>query len=47
MMTKTEALKRFMAAKQTKLKAVAELEQRMKQSYEDRTGLKAEYVVSL
>ena len=38
-MTKEEALKRFKAAKQKKMKAVTDLEERMKQSYEERTGL--------
>ena len=36
-MNREEALKRFKAAKQKK----------MKQAYEERTGLKAKYVVSL
>ncbi len=40
-MTKEEALRRFKAAKQTKKDAVAALEQKMKQAYEERTGLKA------
>ena len=47
MMTKEEALRRFKAAKQTKKDAVAALEERMKQTYEERTGLKANYVVTL
>ena len=47
MMTKEEALRRFKAAKQTKKDAVAALEQKMKQAYEERTGLKANYVVTL
>ncbi len=46
-MTKEEALRRFKAAKQTKKDAVAALEQKMKQAYEERTGLKANYVVTL
>jgi uncharacterized Ntn-hydrolase superfamily protein len=46
-MTKEEALRRFKAAKQTKKDAVAALEQKMKQDYEERTGLKANYVVTL
>ena len=46
-MTREEALKRFKAAKQTKMDAVTALEQKMKQAYEERTGLKANYVVSL
>ena len=46
-MSREEALKRFKAAKQTKMNAVAALEQKMKQAYEERTGLKANYVVSL
>ena len=45
-MTKEEALRRFKAAK-TKKDAVAALEQKMKQAYEERTGLKANYVVAL
>lgn len=45
-MTRNEALQRFKAAKQTKMNAVAALEQRMKQAYEERTGLKANYVVT-
>ena len=46
-MTREEALRRFKAAKQTKINAVANLEQKMKSSYEERTGLKANYVVTL
>ena len=46
-MTKEEALRRFKAAKQTKKDAVAALEKKMKQAYEERTGLKANYVVTL
>ena len=46
-MTKEEALRRFRAAKQTKMKAVAALEQKMKTAYEELTGLKANYVVTL
>ena len=46
-MTKEEALRRFKAVKQTKKDAVAALEQKMKQDYEERTGLKANYVVTL
>ena len=38
---------KFKAAKQTKKDAVAALEQKMKQAYEERTGLKANYVVTL
>ena len=47
MMTKEEALRRFKAAKQTKKNAVAALEQKMKSAYEERTGLKANYIVTL
>ena len=47
MMTKSEALRRFKAAKQKKMEAVAALEQMMKSSYEERTGQKAKYVVTL
>jgi len=46
-MTREEALRRFKAAKQTKINAVANLEQKMKSSYEERTDLKANYVVTL
>jgi len=46
-MTKDEALQRFKAAKQTKMNAVAALERKVKQAYEERTGLKANYVVTL
>ena len=47
MMTKEEALRRFKAAKQTKMNAVAALEEKMKQAYEERPGMKANYVVTL
>lgn len=47
MITKEEALRRFKAAKQKKMDAVASLEQRMKQTYEETTGKKAKYIVSL
>jgi hypothetical protein len=47
MMTKSEALRRFKAAKQKKMDAVAALEQMMRNSYEERTGQKAKYVVTL
>ena len=47
MMTREEALHRFKAAKQTKRNAVAALEEKMKLAYEERTGLKANYVVTL
>ena len=46
-MTRQEAIIRFKAAKQKKMDAVAALEQKMKQAYEERTGLKANYVVTL
>ena len=46
-MTKEEALRHFKAARQTKRDAVAALEEKMKNAYEERTGLKANYVVSL
>ncbi len=46
-MTKEEALRRFKAAKQTKKDAVTALEEKMKQAYEEKTGLKANYVVTL
>ena len=41
MMTREEALRRFKAAKQKKMNAVAALEEKMKQAYEERTGMKA------
>ena len=41
MMTREEALRRFKAARQTKMNAVAALEEKMKQAYEERTGMKA------
>ena len=47
MKTREEALRRFKAAKQKKMNAVAALEERMKQAYEERTGMKANYVVTL
>lgn len=47
MLTRNEALRRFKAAKQTKKNAVVALEKKMKQAYEERTGMKANYVVSL
>ena len=47
MMTKEEAMRRFKAARQTKMNAVAALEEKMKQAYEERTGMKANYVVTL
>ena len=47
MMTKEEAMRRFKAARQTKMNAVAVLEEKMKQAYEERTGMKANYVVTL
>ena len=47
MMTREEALRRFKAAKQKKMNAVAALEEKMKQAYEERTGMKANYVVTL
>ena len=47
MMTREEALRRFKAAKQKKMNAVATLEEKMKQAYEERTGMKANYVVTL
>ena len=47
MMTKSEALRCFKAAKQKKMDAVAALEQIMRISYEERTGQKAKYVVTL
>jgi len=46
-MTKEEALRRFKAAKQTKKDAVSALEEKMKKAYEEKTGLKANYVVTL
>ena len=46
-MTKEEAMRRFKAARQTKMNDVAALEEKMKQAYEERTGMKANYVVTL
>lgn len=46
-MTREEALRRFKAAKQKKKEAVSTLEQKMRQAYEEQTGLKANYVVTL
>ena len=46
-MTKEEAMRRFKAARQTKMNAVAALVEKMKQAYEERTGMKANYVVTL
>ena len=46
MMTREEALRRFKAARQTKMNAVAALEEKVKQAYEERTGMKANYVVT-
>lgn len=47
MITKQEAMQRFMQAKKKKMEAVASLEQRMKLAYEESTGKKANYVVTL
>ena len=44
MMTKEEALRRFKAAKQTKKDAVAALEEKMKQAYEERAGQKTSFI---
>lgn len=46
MLTKQETMQRFMQAKK-KQEAVASLEQRMKQAYEETTGKKAKFVVTL
>ena len=46
-MTKEEAMARFMAAKEKKRQCVAQLEEKMKQSYEQRTGKPAKYTFVL
>lgn len=46
-MTKEEAMTRFMAAKEKKRQCVARLEEKMKQSYEQRTGKPANYTFVL
>jgi len=46
-MTKEEAMKRFMAAKEKKRQCVARLEEKMKQSYEKQTGKPANYTFVL
>lgn len=43
MMTREEAIKRFRATKRKKQEYVTKLEAEMKASYEQRTGLKANY----
>lgn len=42
-MTREEALTRFMAAKEKKRQCVERLEEKMKQTYEQRTGKPAKY----
>ena len=46
-MTKEEAMTRFMAAKEKKRQCVAWLEEKMKQSYEQRTDKPANYTFVL
>lgn len=46
-MTKEEAMARFMAAKERKRMRIAELEKQMREEYEKRTGLKANYFFAL
>ena len=46
-MTQKEAMARFMAAKEKKRQCVEQLEEKMKKAYEERTGMKANYVVTL
>ena len=44
---KQEALARFQAAKQKKKECLSQLEKDMKQTYEEKTGKKAEYFFAL
>ena len=46
-MTKEEAMARFMAAKEKKRQCIAQLEERMKVAYEQRTGKPANYTFVL
>jgi vacuolar-type H+-ATPase subunit H len=46
-MTKEEAMTRFMAAKEKKRQCVERLEEKMKQTYEKRTGKPANYTFVL
>lgn len=46
-MTKEEAMKRFMAAKEKKRQCVARLEEKMKLNYEKQTGKPANYTFVL
>lgn len=46
-MTKNEAMARFMAAKEKKRQCVERLEERMKKTYEQRTGKPANYTFVL
>ena len=45
--TKDDAMKRFMAAKKKKQERVAELEARLREKYKERTGEYPKYVFSL
>lgn len=45
--TREEAMARFMAAKARKLELIKEMETRIKEKYEKRTGQEATYVVAL
>jgi hypothetical protein len=46
-MTKSEAMARFMAAKEKKRQCVERLEEKMKKTYEQRTGKPANYTFVL
>ena len=46
-MNRDEAMKCFKAAKQKRITAIADLENKMKKAYEERTGYKASYIVTL
>lgn len=45
--TREEAMKRFMEAKRKKQQRVAELEDRLREKYKERTGEEPKYVFSL
>lgn len=46
-MTREEAMRRFMLAKQRKAEILAKLEKEMKEEYEKTTGLKANYFFAM
>ena len=46
-MTKEDAMRRFMAAKRKKQGRIAELEARLREKYKERTGEYPKYVFSL